>query len=139
MGDYDHAAEAGRPRRRWWPFVAALAALVVGVGLGYLWRSATEPEPVASPPTAPVTAPPTPTPPPPDTSPCVAVAQRGTDMLAQLDRAAGAIGALDPATLRQVLDEIRRLRDELQREVDTCRGQFRGAPAPSAPVPGPGG
>jgi hypothetical protein len=33
----------------------------------------------------------------------------------------GAVGALDPAALRQVLDEVRRLRDELQREVlPTC-------------------
>jgi hypothetical protein len=78
-------------------------------------------------------------PPAPDTSPCVAVAQRGTDVLGQLDRAAGAIGALDPTALRQVLDEIRPLRDDLQLEVDSCRGQFRGAPDPGVPAPGPGG
>jgi hypothetical protein len=137
MGDYDQAAEAGPPRRRWWPLVAVLAALAVGVGLGYVWRGAIGPEPVASPPPAPVTAPP-PMPPAPDTSPCAAVAQRGTDVLGQF-RAAAAIGALDPTALRQVLDEIRRLRDELLREVDSCRGQFRGAPDPGVPAPGPGG
>jgi hypothetical protein len=125
MGDYDDA-DTSEPRRRWWPAVAVVAALVVGVGLGYLWRTATEPLPVAAPP-APVTSPPA-TPVPVDTSSCVAVAQRGTDVLGQLDRAARAIGALDPAALRQVLDEVRRLRDELQREVDACRGQLSGAP-----------
>jgi hypothetical protein len=136
MGDYDDAADPSGPHRRCWPVLAAAAALLVGVGLGYVWGSATEPVPEAAP-AVPVTAPPTA--PPVDTSSCVAVAQRGTEVLAQLDRAARAIGALDPATLRQVLDEIRRLRDELQREVAACRDLLPGAPEPSAPVPGPGG
>jgi hypothetical protein len=83
-----------------------------------------------------VAAPPT-TSPPVVPSPCVAIAQRGTDLLAQLDAAARAVGALDPAALRQVLDEVRRLRDELQREVDACRGQVGGAPAPASPGPEP--
>ena len=138
MGDYD-ADDAGAPggsrRRGWTLLLAVVAALAVGVGLGYVWRSATEPDqpPVAPPPVA---APPT-TSPPVVPSPCVAIAQRGSDLLAQLDAAARAIGALDPAALRQVLDEVRRLRDELQREVDACRGQVGGTPAPAFPAPVP--
>jgi hypothetical protein len=142
MGDYDydeHTGDVGAPggsrRRGWTLLLAVVAALTVGVGLGYVWRSATEPDPLpAAPP--PVAAPP-PTSPPVVPSPCVAIAQRGTDLLAQLDAAARAVGALDPAALRQVLDEVRRLRDELQREVDSCRGQVGGAPAPASPGPEP--
>ncbi len=142
MGDYDYdertndaGASGGSRRRGWTLLLAVVAALAVGVGLGYVWRSVTEPDPLpAAPP--PVAAPPT-TPPPVVPSPCVAIAQRGTDLLAQLDAAARAVGALDPAALRQVLDEVRRLRDELQREVDACRGQVGGAPAPAPPVPEP--
>jgi hypothetical protein len=142
MGDYDydeHTDDAGAPAgsrpRGWTLLLAVVAALAVGVGLGYVWRSVTEPDPppVAPPPVA---APPT-TPPPVVPSPCVAIAQRGTDLLAQLDAAARAVGALDPAALRQILDEVRRLRDELQREVDACRGQVGGAPAPASPGPVP--
>jgi hypothetical protein len=140
MGDYDDAADDPqvRSRRRWWPLLAVVAALVVGVGLGYLWRSATEPVPVAAPP-PPVAAPPTTPPAPAAPSPCVAVAQGGTDVLAQLDTAARAVGARDPAALRQVLDEVRRLRDQIQRDVDACRSAAGGGPAPVPPVPGPGG
>jgi hypothetical protein len=134
MGDYDDAGASGGSRRRGVTLLlAVVAALAVGVGLGYVWRSATEPDPppVAPPPVA---APPTTSPPvvPPQ---CVAIAQRGSDLLAQLDAAARAVGALDPAALRQVLDEVRRLRDELQREVDACRGQVGGTPAPVSPAP----
>jgi hypothetical protein len=140
MGDYDDADDAddavgsgGSRPRRWTAVLAVVAALAVGVGLGYLWRTVTEPAsspgppPAAAPPTTPPAAAPTAAP-----SPCVAVAQRGSDVVAQLDAAAKAVAALDPAKLRQVLDEVRRLRDELQRDVDACRGQG-GAPTP---VPG---
>jgi hypothetical protein len=125
MGDYDDAdpGQPGGPRRRGWTLLlCVVAALVVGVGLGYLWRSVTEPAPLPQAP-PPVAAPPTVTPTPAVPSPCVGVAQRGTDVLAQLDAAARAIGALDPTALRQVLDEVRRLRDEMQREIDACREQ----------------
>lgn len=134
MGDYDDSDVSREPNRRWRSLIAVVAALVVGVGLGYLWRSAAEPAPppVAPPP---ATAPPA-APPPTVPSPCVAVAQAGTDVLAQLDAAARAVGALDPAALRQVLDEVRRLRDELQRDVDACRDQMGSTSAGSPPGPG---
>jgi hypothetical protein len=137
MRDYDEDEDEPRgPRRRGWMLLLAVAAaLVVGVGLGYVWRSATEPDPppVAPPPMA---APPTTSPPVVPTS-CVGIAQLGSDLLAQLDAAARAVGALDPAALRQVLDEVRRLRDELQREVDACRGQVGGPSASTPPTPAP--
>ena len=141
MRDYDYGyhedagARGGSPRRGWRLLLSVVAALAVGVGLGYVWRSATEPDPppVAPPPVA---APPT-TSPPVVPAPCVAIGQRGSDLLAQLDAAARAVGALDPAALRQVLDEVRRLRDELQREVDACRGQVGDVPAPASPDPVP--
>jgi hypothetical protein len=134
MGDYDDAgASEGSRRRGLTLLLAVVAALVVGVGLGYIWGSATAPNalPVAPPPVA---APPTTSPPvvPPQ---CVAIAQRGSDLLAQLDVAARAVGALDPAALRQVLDEVRRLRDELRREVESCRDQVGSTPAPVSPTP----
>jgi hypothetical protein len=148
MGDYDDADDAvgsgGSRPRRWAAVLAVVAALAVGVGLGYLWRTVTEPAaspggppPAAAPPTTPPPAAPIAAP-----SPCVAVAQRGSDVVAQLDAAAKAVAALDPAALRQVLDEVRRLRDELQRDVDACRRQGGAAsPAPPAvpPVSVPGG
>jgi hypothetical protein len=133
MGDYGYDYDAGAPgvsrRGRWWLLLAVVAALAVGVGLGYGWRSATGAEaPPAAPP--PVAAPPTTSPPvvPPS---CATIAQRGGELLAQLDAAARAASALDPAALRQILDEMRRLRDELQREVDACRSQVGGLPAPT--------
>ena len=144
MGDYDEADDAvgsgGSRPRRWTAVLAVVAALAVGVGLGYVWRSMTEPAPppAAAPPAAaaPATPPPAPTTVP---SPCIAVAQRGSDVLAQLDAAARAVAAVDPATLRQVLDEVRRLRDELQRDVDACRGQVSGGPPAVTPAPVTGG
>ena len=137
MGDYDDAdpGEPRTPRRRGWAvLLGVVAALAVGVGAGYLWGSSTVPTaPVQQPP--PVAAPPTTAPPVVVPSPCVAVAQRGTDVLAQLDAAAQAVGALDPAALRRVLDEVRRLRDEMQREISACREQA-GQVVPSGAGPG---
>lgn len=110
-----------RPGRRGyrWAVPLVLLALVVGVAAGYLLRTVTEPEPVAPPAPAPVAAPPPP--PGPDLSPCTEIADRGAELVAQLDRAARAIGALDPAALRDVLAEVREVRDDLRSRVDTCR------------------
>jgi len=121
MGDYDDVGPEGSRRRRWTFLLAVVAALAVGVGLGYVWRSVAEPTPAPAPSPPPAAAPPT-TPPPALPPPCAAIAQRGSNLLTQLDAAARAVGAFDPAALRQVLDEVRRLRDELQRDVDACRG-----------------
>ncbi|WP_214370279.1 hypothetical protein [Pseudonocardia sp. H11422] len=131
MGDYDDPRLTGRTdRRRCGPILLAVAALVVGLVAGYLVRAVSESSPVTSAPAIPAPAPAT-TDPPAAPSSCVAVAQRGTDLIAQLERAVRAIGELDPGALRAVLDEIRRLRAELQRDVDACRG-------PAGVVPGPG-
>lgn len=135
MGDYDDADLDGLPPRctsRW--FVAlVLLALVVGGGAGYLLRTVTEPTPTAAPPpTAPPAVPPPQ--PGPDLSPCTQIAQSGADLVAQLDRAAQAIGALDPAALRDVLAEIRQIRDDVQGQVEQCRERVRTtAPAPATP------
>ncbi|MHA6793788.1 hypothetical protein ACVGVM_09770 [Pseudonocardia bannensis] len=136
MGDYDDADLGRRPgRRRWGPIVLAVAALVVGLVAGYLVRAASEPPPVTSPPAAPAPAPRTTDPSAAPTTPCIAMAQHGTDLIAELERAVRAIGELDPGALRAVLEEVRQLRAELQRDVDACRGWSEGARAPAGPPP----
>jgi hypothetical protein len=134
MGYYDDPAVSGQARRSGGVVLAVIVALVVGIGAGYLWRTVTTPVVVAPPPAlapAPVPAPP----PAPVPSSCAAVAQRGEALLDQLEGAAAAIAALDPAALRAVVDEVRRLRDELRRDVDACRSRVTGGPAADAPPP----
>lgn len=139
MGDYDDPdlVRPGRRRSRW-PVALVLLALVIGAGAGYLLRTVTEPNPAASPaPAAPPAVPPAPA--GPDLTPCTEIAQYGSDLVAQLDRAAQAVGALDLATLRDVLAEVRRIRDDVQIRVDTCRERIR-TTAPPGPAPAtPGG
>ncbi len=133
MGDYDDPDLVGRaPAGRMLPVLLALGALAVGLVAGYLLRAGTEPPaPVAAPPTTVVAPPPPPPTAPP--SPCVAIAQGGTELIAELERAVRAIGALDPTELRGVLDEIQRLRTELQNEVDACQSQVGGTTGPGTP------
>lgn len=137
MGDYDYPRLPGRAnRRRWRSVLLVVAALAVGLVAGYLLRFASEPSAVVSAPATSVpTPPPTATEPPPPPAPCAEVAQLGTDLIAELERAARAIGELNPTALRAVVDEVERLRDELQREVDECRGRARGTPEATATAP----
>jgi hypothetical protein len=107
-----------------------VAALVVGGAVGYVIASLTSS--AAPPPAAPV--PPTPPPVAAGPAPCADVAQRGSDLLAALDRAARAIADLDPAALRGTVDEIEQLRDELRADVQACRERTgAGGPAGQAP------
>jgi hypothetical protein len=110
--------EGGRRRRRWPLVVLTLSALAVGLVAGLLLRPLLEPAPV--PPAPPVAVPTSPAPPPTGSTSCAAVAQDGRDLLVQLQRAVAAIAALDPAALRQVVDEVERLQADLEREVDAC-------------------
>lgn len=112
-------SEVGGRRRRRWPLVVfTLSAVAVGLVAGFLLRPLVEPAPV--PPAPSVAVPTSPAPPPPASRPCDAVAQDGTDVLVQLERAVAAMAALDPAALRQVVDEVQRLHADLQRQVAAC-------------------
>jgi hypothetical protein len=141
MGD-DDGRVTHRPRLRGLYLLAMiLSTLALGLVAGYLIRVAAEPTaaPPASPSASP-TQPATPTRPPPPASPCIAAAERGEDLLAQLDRAVRAIAALDPTTLRAVVDEVELLHAQMQRAVDACRAEGTRAPGtdtapPTAPVP----
>jgi hypothetical protein len=138
MGDDDRTVTC-RSRLRGLSLVAVvLATLTLGLAAGYLLRAATEPTAAqpASPSASPA-QPDTPAGPPPPASPCIAAAERGEDLLAQLERAIRAIAALDPGTLRTVVDEVELLHEQLQRAVDACgaKGIPRDARPPSATVP----
>jgi hypothetical protein len=141
MGD-DDGTVTRRPRLRGLSLLAmVLSTLTLGLVTGYLLRAAGEPS--AAPPASPTASPAqptTPTGPPPPASPCIAAAERGEDLLVQLEQAVRAIAALDPSALRAVVDEVELLHAQMQRAVDACRAEGTRAPGtdtgpPTAPVP----
>jgi hypothetical protein len=141
MGD-DDGRVTHRPRLRGLYLLAMiLSTLALGLVAGYLIRAATEPgaAPPASPSASPA-QPATPTAPPPPRAPCVAAAERGEDLLAEIERAVRAIAALDPSALRAVVDEVELLHAQLQRAVDECGAERTPVPGantgpPTAAVP----
>jgi hypothetical protein len=136
MGDDDRTMTR-RPRLRGLSLVAmVLATLTLGLAAGYLLRAATEPTaaPPASP-SAPPAQPATPTEPPPPASPCIAAADHGEDLLAQLERAVEAIAALDPSALRAIVDEVELLHAQMQRAVDACRAEGTHVPGAGTEPP----
>lgn len=126
MGDYDDPQLTGEnPTRRGRRLAvgAVLAALVLGLAVGFVLGGGTsrdssvaavevspEPEPTPQPVPDPAAA----------ADACAAVGTTGAEVLAQLDQAVAAIGALDPGALREVLDRLQPLQSELQAAVDTC-------------------
>jgi hypothetical protein len=139
MGDYDAPALTGeKPRRR--PYLAigaAVLTLVVGLAVGFVVGGGTSRDTsVASVETAPET-PPTMSaaPPDPDTpQPCLAAGAAGTQVLAELEAAVAAIGALDPTALRQILDRLQPVQQRLEDTLADCDGRLGAtstAPAPT--------
>lgn len=139
MGD-DDGRVTHRPRLRGLYLLAMiLSTLALGLVAGYLIRAATEPG--AAPPASPSASPAQPATPPPPAAPCVAAAERGEDLLAEIERAVRAIAALDPSALRVVVDEVELLHAQLQRAVDACGAEGTRVPGagpgpPTAAVPG---
>jgi hypothetical protein len=123
MGNYDNGDR--RPRRGRWAAVAAIVvALSAGLVAGYLLgrNGAAGEWPAPAPPQASSPAPPPPTARPATPSPCIGVANAGTELITQLETAVRAVAALDPAALRAILDEVEVLHGQLQRDVEDCRG-----------------
>ena len=109
--------KARRPARLRRSLVIVLV-LVVGVVGGYALRALTEPTPTPAAPAPPTqqAAPAVPAP-----APCIAVADRAEELTAQLERAVQAVAALDPAALREIVDEVERIHDEMRPAVQACR------------------
>jgi hypothetical protein len=130
VGNYDDPTLASpAPRRRRWPLVVALLALLLGGAIGYLVgaRTGGDPAPTAAPPTTAVPAPRTSAPPStPPAPPCLAAGQAGAAVVEQIEMGVQAIGALDPAALRAVLDRLQPLQAELEAAVASCSGRFGG-------------
>lgn len=128
MGDYDdpELTADGSRRRPFLAIGAAVLALVIGLAVGFVAGGGTSRESsVASVETAPQSPPPTTAgPPDPQTpQPCLAAGAAGSQVLAELEAAVAAIGALDPTALRQILDRLQPLQRDLQDAVAACGSQ----------------
>ncbi|TDD55220.1 hypothetical protein E1288_05305 [Saccharopolyspora elongata] len=95
-----------------------LVVLIAGFVGGYAFGTFRESAEVSEPPVS------VPAPPPLERErvPCAAAADVGRALLAQTQRAAEAIGQLDPHALRQVLDEYERLQARLEQAIAACSG-----------------
>lgn len=128
MGDYDepeHPREVTR-RRPFLAIGAAVLALVIGLAVGFVVGGGTSREStVSSVETAPESPAPTTTGPPDlhTPQPCLAAGAAGTQVLAELEAAVAAIGALDPTALRRILDRLQPLQRDLQDAVAACGSQ----------------
>jgi hypothetical protein len=139
MGDHDDASATGDDRRRrpWLAVGAAVLALVVGLAVGYLVGGGTGRESsVASVESSPETVPPTTAPAPQGSGTsqsCQAAGVAARQVIEELEAAVPAVGALDAGALRQILDRLRPLQDELDSAVAACEGGL------VPPAPGPTG
>jgi hypothetical protein len=100
-----------------------LLVLVVGGVGGYTLRAATEPVPPPPDPVPPSAqaAPTVPAPPP-----CIALADHAEELNAQLERAVQAVASLDPAALREIVNDVERVHDRMQPAVQACRSASGG-------------
>lgn len=136
MGDYDdpELTAADHRRRPWLTTGAVVLALVVGSVGGFLVgggtgrtssvssvEAAAEPPPSTTP-----AAPPDPATPPP----CLQAGVAASRVLQELDAAVGAVGALDPTALRQILDRLQPVQTELEGSVAAC-GSATAPPGPN--------
>ncbi|WP_219416294.1 hypothetical protein [Pseudonocardia nigra] len=143
MGNYDDPRLTGAdppPRRSWWVLAGTgVLVLLLGLAAGYLLGA----RDVQDPPVA--AAPTTTTPPPPATSgppttpgggpPCLAAGEAGAAVLEQVREGVRAIGDLDPAALREVLNRLQPLQAELEEAVAACYGRVAPDPATTAAPP----
>lgn len=126
MGGYDDPRLTGEnPTRRGRRLAggAIVAALVLGLAVGFVVGGGTSRDSSVA--AVEVSAEPSPTPEPvPDPAAaadaCAAVGTTGTEVLDQLNLAVSAIGVLDPGALREVLDRLQPLQAELQAAIGTC-------------------
>lgn len=125
MGDYDDPELTGdrqpAQRGRLLAVGAVIAALVVGLAIGYVVGGGTS----QSPSVATVETAPEPTPTPEPTAPavsgaCADAGGAGAAVLAELERAVQAAGALDFGALREILDRVQPLQRELEVATAAC-------------------